>query len=271
MGEVQKIARNRALEDISSQIKVKIESGTVASEITVQINKEFFDSSVFIQNIRTYTDAILEGVEIAEAKTTQDGYYWVKLILNKNEYFRKLNETVNNAKQIAVDALMAAEKSDPVKRVYELQTALKSIDNFKGKLLQCSLGGEEIILNTEILRRMRQTLNDFVIKASIDELETGPLESFPDSIGFYVIYQNLPVENCQLHWSVSNNDVKLLSLPGRSSGFYPVKISSLGSSAGKVIVTASIDFSPINEDLKNAGLKAPVGKFIISRKKPALF
>lgn len=270
MGEVQKKARYNALQDISEQIKVQIISGTVLSEITIEINKEYFDSSSYTQNIRTYSDAIFEGVETVETDTS-DGYYWVQIRLDKSKYFANVNEKINNARQIAIDALIAADKSDPVKRVYELVSALRSINDFRGSLLKCNLNGTEIILNTEILRRVRQTLSDFTLRASVEVFEAGSLEPIPDSIGFYVTYQNTPVDNCHLRWSVSNSDVTLLSLSGRIPGFYPVQISSLSSSAGRVIVTASIDFTPVGNDLKKTGIKAPESKLIVSRKKPSIF
>jgi hypothetical protein len=271
MGEVQKSARNSALDEISAQIKVKVVSQTLLIENHIETSNEVIDTSELISRISTFTSEILEGVEVAETKTTNDGYYWVKLLLDKNLYYSKLNEKINNAKQIALDAIIAAEKSSPINRIYELHTAQQSIKGFTGKMLLCQIDGDSIILNNEIIRRLRKTLDNIVISAPANEFGIGPLDTIPDSTGFYVRYQGIPVEKCPLHWSVSNNTVQLSDLPGSSTGFYQIKISSISSSAGKVTITAVIDIPSLREDLKKMGLKLPDGKFIISRRKPALF
>ncbi len=54
-------------------------------------------------------------------------------------------------------------------------------------------------------------------------------------------------------------------------GFYPVRISGLSSSVGKITITASIDFLNIRDDLKKLGLRLPGGSMVLSRAKPSVF
>lgn len=90
--DVQRAARNMALEDISSQIKVRVEGNTVVEETQKTIDGQTTDASIFNEKIKTYTESILEGVETVETKITPDGNYCIKLSLNKAAYFSKLNE-----------------------------------------------------------------------------------------------------------------------------------------------------------------------------------
>ncbi|GEM_PF-6989161 len=269
--DVQRAARNMALEDISSQIKVRVEGNTVVEETQKTIDGQTTDASIFNEKIKTYTESILEGVETVETKITPDGNYCIKLSLNKAAYFSKLNEKINKARSIAIDGLVAAEKTDPVSRVYELLSSLKAIDGFTSSLLKCSINNQDIILNTEILRRLRQALEDIQLKPAIPELALGALDTLPDTIGFYVYCKNIPVENCPLIWSASNSGVTLIKLSEQKPGFYPVRISGLSASVGKVTITASIDFIKIRDALKKLGLRLPTGTMVLSRAKPTVF
>jgi len=267
----QRVARNAALEDISSQIKVRVESNTVVEETQKTIDGQTTDASNFNEKIKTYTESILEGVETVETKVTPEGNYCVKLSLNKAAYFSKLNEKINKARAIAIDGLVASEKADPLSRVYELLSSLKAIEGFTASLMECRINNQDIILHTEILRRLRQALEDIQLKPAIPELALRALDSLPDTIGFHVYCKNMPVENCPVSWSASNADVTLIRLSEKKPGFYPVRISGLSSSVGKITITASIDFFKIRDDLIKLGLRLPGGSMVLSRAKPSVF
>jgi hypothetical protein len=270
-GDVQKAAKNSALQDIASQIKIKVIAHVGLSEIKGSNGNQSFDSTLYREKINSYTDAILEGVEIAETKNTPDGYYWVKIALNKEAYYTKINEKIENAKKLALDGLISAEDEDVLHRIHELLASLQAIDGFTANLLTCRIEEREIILNTEILRRLRQTMEDLRFEPVFDYLEINALDTVPDTIGFYLTYKKNPVENCPLIWSVSNNDVKLQVLPAKTSGLYPVYISSLSSSTGRTTVSATIDLGSIHDNLEKYGIRLPEGQFILARKKPALY
>lgn len=270
-GDVQAAARNQARADISSQIRVHVTSVEGVFDSSVESDSKHSYTSSYYSKISTFTESILEGVEIAETKYTPDGNYWVKMKLNKEAYRAKCNEQVNRAKSITIDAMRAAETADPIKKIYELNTALEAIDGFKSTLLTYRQGDKDFILNTEILRRLRQTLDDIQLKPATPELTIGALDSLADTIGFNVTYQNIPIVNCPLTWSASNTGITLLALNERQQGFYPIMISGLSASVGRISIAATIDLSSIRDNLENRGLQLPKGSFVLARNKPSVF
>lgn len=269
-GDDQATARARARADISSQIRVHVTSVEGVFDSSVVSNGKSSITSRYQGKVTSFTEAVLEGVEIEDTKDTLDDY-WVKMKLSKKAYREKSNEQVDHAKLIASDAMLAAEKADPVNKIHELHTALEAIDGFKNKLLTYKIGSEEVILNTEILRRLRQVLDDIQVKPAVSELVVGALDSLPDTIGFYITYQNTPILNCPLTCTVSNNEIKFSPPTERQPGFYPLRVSELKASAGRINVTMSVDFPKILDDLKNRGLRIPSGSIVLSRYKPSIY
>ena len=266
---MQKVAKQHALEDIASQITVTVVGITIVEETDIVDNKKHFNSTQLSEKIVSYTNAILKGVSIVETKEV-DGYYWVKMVLNKKEYYDEINKKVNNAKTIAMNHLVAAENALPVEQIKELSKALETIEGFSNELLRCKLGGQNIILNTEIHRRLQKTLNEIKITSTIDKLEIGASDSLPDTLGFHVSFNNNPFQNCPLLFTASSNDLEILPLQQITDGFYPLKISSLTPSAGYVTIKASLSRKTFDSIIYKKGFQFPEGKFVISRKTPSL-
>lgn len=269
--EVHNTAKNEALKDISRQINVLVKSYDSISEIHLESDDSYSDSISYTGNIISFTDANLQGVEIGGTWTSDDGYYWVLMTLNRDEYYAKVNEPINNAKAIALNALSASEQAQPVGKIKELYSALEAIEGFSDELMRCTFEGRQIILNTEISRRLREALAAFRIEPLVDELEIGALAASPDSVGFRVYYNNTPLPDCSLAWSVSNNDVRLLPLSIDATGRYRARVSALSAAAGKVTVRASLNLHFIGKKLVERGFLIPSGTFIISREKPSLY
>ena len=266
---MQKTAKQHALEDIASQITVTVAGTTIVEETDIVDNQKHSNSAKLSEKIVSYTSAILKGVSILET-TEIDGYYWVKMVLSKKDYYDEINKKVNNARTIAINHLLAAEKALPIEKIKELSKALEFIEGFSNELLRCNLGGQEIILNTEIYRLLQKTLNEIKITSTIDKLEIGASDSIPDSLGFSVSFNNNPFQNCPLIFSASNSDLEILTLPQTAEGFYPIKISSLTPSSGYVTIKASLNTKLFKSKILKKGFRFPEGKFIISRKTPSL-
>src|SRR5690606_25529174 len=102
----QRTAKDNALSDLASEIKVNVNSNSLL--YTLETNAKF--EQEFKESIRTRTDLSLEDFEIVD--TWEDANsYWVHYRLNKQAYAEKLQAKKNAAQQLAMDFLAKAESA----------------------------------------------------------------------------------------------------------------------------------------------------------------
>lgn len=201
----QRSAKDNALSDLASEIKVNVNSNSLL--YTLETNAKF--EQEFKESIRTRSDLSLEDFEIVD--TWEDANsYWVHYRLNKQAYAEKLQAKKNTAQQLAMDFLAKAESAHNAANYtlsidYYLR-GLQALENFWNEDNTVSYSGNTILLDNRLFTGLKDELNQAKIqfenpielsfqnnfKTQAEVLVTtpdgAPLESVPLAYEYFGIY-----------------------------------------------------------------------------------
>ncbi len=162
-------AKQSALEDMVSEIKVNISSTSVLSQIDA--NKEFQER--YEQIINTTVADEIEEFEQVEA-WQDDRNYWVYYRLSKQRYKEIKDEQKRNAVTLALDFFTKAKQSE---RAGENIQALgfyfqgfRSIEKYLAEPIRLEFEGKEILLTNEIYANIQQLLDKIQLTAEPSEI-----------------------------------------------------------------------------------------------------
>ncbi len=162
-------AKQSALQDMVSEIKVNISSTSVLSQIDA--NKEFQERYEQIINT-TVADEIEEFEQVDSWQDERN--YWVYYRLSKQRYKEIKDEQKRNAVTLALDFFTKAKQSE---RVSENVQALgfyfqgfRAIEKYLAEPIRLEFEGKEILLTNEIYANIQQLLDKIQLTASPSEI-----------------------------------------------------------------------------------------------------
>ena len=96
--EARETAKQNAIADVASQIRVQVQSEITSLEKERIINKESDYYSEFQQKSKTIVDEVLTGCEVVEMDFDRKTKTWYVLaVLDKQRYLASLEEEIDNA------------------------------------------------------------------------------------------------------------------------------------------------------------------------------
>lgn len=164
-GQHLQAARNSALADLISEIKVSVEGTSLLN--VVDAGRDF--SEQYQKIVKTRTAEELEEYETAG--TWEDaGNYWVYYRLSKSR-FREIKEARKRAAAtLAQDFLMKAREARQQGQIAVAINfyfkGIRALEKHFAEPVQVTLNGQEIILNTVILTELQLLLDNLELKAS---------------------------------------------------------------------------------------------------------
>jgi hypothetical protein len=163
--EVQRLARDRALQDLTAAIAVTV-SGTFVQNVveTTGMLEEEVRSE-----IQTQTQARLVGYEIVDTWESRKEY-WAYCRLSKSDYAELEAEWRRDAANTAVDMLERAAREKEAKHfasalAFSFQ-ALASVIEYVGEALTAEFGGREVYLFNEIYTSVQSSLDEIELTAA---------------------------------------------------------------------------------------------------------
>jgi len=267
----QKLARNRALQDIAEQIQVSIVSDVRMSAQCRIINNNTRSDNTYKERIAAFSQAVVCGWEETRTYHAANGYFWSKVILSKKKYHEQVNRKVANAIEKLCDIIRYAQEGTAQFRIQELYKGFEIIDDFFGTPLQARMNGREVLLSNELHRTMSRLLGSIEIKPVVTEISLTAKQSIPQTLGVYVYCNGIVDKSLPVVWSASHNRVLVKTAPMHDDGMRPVFIASLPPSSARVIVTATPDFKKLAYDLIRRKFTLPSGSFTIRRQKAAVY
>ena len=162
-------AKQSALEDMVSEIKVNISSTSVLSQIDA--NKEFQERYEQIIN----TTAADEIEEFEQVDSWQDDRnYWVYYRLSKQRYKEIKDEQKRNAVTLALDFFTKAKQSEltgeNVQALGFYFQGFRSIEKYLAEPIRIEFEGKEILLTNEIYASIQQLLDKMQLSAEPTEI-----------------------------------------------------------------------------------------------------
>lgn len=267
----QKLARNRALQDISEQIQISIVSDVSTYANCKTVNNKLFTNETYKERIAAFSNAVLTDWEEKNTFQGSNGYFWSKVVLSKKRYYERVNEKITNAIEHTCDIIRNAGQGTAKFRIFELYKGFEIIDEFFGTPLYGRIKGRQVLLNNELERCMAKLLESIEIKPAIQQVRISATESAPQTLGVYVFIEGEIDKSLDISWSASKGNVGLKSYAIRQDGMHPVLITSLPASSGNVTITATPDLKSLAYDLIRRKFTLPAGSFTVNRDRAQVF
>ena len=162
-------AKQSALEDMVSEIRVNVSSTSVLSQIDA--NKEFQEK--YEQIINTTVAEEIEEFEQVDA-WQDDRNYWVYYRLSKQRYKEIKDEQKRNAVTLALDFFTKARQSERsgenVQALGFYFQGFRAIEKYLAEPIRIEFEGKEILLTNEIYANIQQLLDKMQLSAEPSEI-----------------------------------------------------------------------------------------------------
>lgn len=179
-GSLEK-AQNAAVNNIASQIKVKIQSEI--TDYTKETNG-VTDEQV-TQNIKLNVKESVEDIEVVDMWYSPQKGYWAYYRLDIEEYKRKQQEKMEKAKQIALDYLAKCDAESDVALSFKYAfLGYFNVGKYVSSSLKAQYKGKEIIVTNELVSRMQKILSSISIIPRTSEVEIAKINPIPLELNF---------------------------------------------------------------------------------------
>jgi hypothetical protein len=199
-GDYRNTAKQNALSDLASEIKVNIN----ANSLLYTLEREYKFEQEFRETIRTSSDLNLEDfrlVEVWEDATS----YWVYYTLDKSVYAEKQRQKKESAESLALDFLSKAESAGTDGRFAEsidfYLRGLQALEEFWGESNEASYRGKSIYIDNELFSGLKMALNGVQIEA--DEVPVLNFQNGYQTKGEFLITQSssgLPLSGVPINY-----------------------------------------------------------------------
>lgn len=272
-----KKAKSLALEDLASEISIRIESNLLHKMI--ENSNEYKDE--FIASIHTATTAHLEDYEIVDT-WENDQEYWVYYKLSKEKYSRKREENkkkaLSKAYNLYVKALEKEKNKEITPALVLYLKALHALQLYLNEPLKMSINNKEIYLANEILSSLQISLGNInfqslnkTLKAKTNLKINLPLKT-KTSYKETTLISNLPIK----YTFIKGKGELVKTAQTNPSGIAKSIITQFQSSDKIQIVKAELSSenlipgsSPILSNLINS-LAVPETRYIIKVSGPSV-
>ena len=164
-------AKNNAINEIASQIKITISSETIHK--LIEENGRI--DELLKQQINTSTKESLEDVEVVDNWDSGDEY-WVYCRLSKEKYKKqkqlRLKEAVNKSLNLFSKAKESEKRYAISKALSFYFESLKPIEKYLNEPLQVKYNNQNIYLLNEIYSSIQDILNNISLFPEIDKFNT---------------------------------------------------------------------------------------------------
>jgi hypothetical protein len=261
--EYAREARNYALRELSSEIKVTVASNSILSQFENNYQfREQFESKVY-----TSVEQTLEGYEVQTWENKKE--YWVMLRLNKQQYALRRQQKLDKAKMLASgyfsEARRSVSKGDVVAALISYYKAVEALQDHVGEDLTDRSVDGTVNYATDIMSDLRSLYRNLEFKAAsgtyqaaFSKLSTQPLVL---NVRFFNDGQVFPVAGCPVRFEFSSGDGELSADAATGSdGMAKAFISRFISKRKLQTVIASLDVQSL---LKNTGIESDLVKWFL--------
>nr|WP_319400631.1 LPP20 family lipoprotein [uncultured Carboxylicivirga sp.] len=257
--EYKQAARNNALKQMSSEIKVTVSSNSVLSKI--ETNYQFVEN--YESKVETSVLETLEGYEVTTWEDKKE--YWVMVSLSKQRYARMQEMKLDKAKMLAStflsDAKKAISNNDTFSALNYLAKATTSLkDHLESDLTYKTVDGTYNV-GTEVF----STIQDVFRRIELSPVQSSYSIQFskhlevPIGINAHFASESgekMPLTGFPLTFNFTKGEGVLVSQTKTNlDGYAGVSITQLVSKRKTQEITATFDFSSVmdtqDEEVKN--------------------
>ncbi len=251
-----RIARDNALANMASQIKVKITSDVMQKVMEkAGVLEEEFKSYV-----RSSTQAELEGFELVDS-WENDREYWVYYRLSIEKYQRLRKARLSKATSLALDMFKRARQhernGDVAKALLFYFQSIPPIEKFLAEPLLVKVDGQQLYLFNEIYASLQRILSQIKLTAVQSDFNgklgkplSAPLQARAD-------FKGHPIQNLPILFEFTRGSGELIPHAFTdASGIARTQVLRITSIENLQIVTAQIDLQrTVNQEHPSIVLK----------------
>ena len=236
--------KSKALEDLASEIKVKVESNSVLFQL--ERNDAFRDSYESV--LKSKTSQEIEGFELVDAWETETEY-WVYYRLSKAAFKEQQLKKQQTAQNLALDLFKKGKSfennGDVLTALSSYLNALKALHDYLGGLNEVLYEEEIIYLGPELSNSIQVLMKRVAISAS-SSLDYKRGVSRDKEIVALVQYEGLALANIPLIATFTSGDGDLSAgEQSNANGKAVFVLSSVHSSSRSQEVVLAIDLEKI--------------------------
>jgi len=239
--DYQNIAKKNALNDLATEISVRVQGETFLN--SMEVNKNF--SEEFVSTISTTTDEKIEDYEIAGVWEDKQNYH-VYYRLNKAQYqqakLQKKNMTLTAAHDFYIKG-KEAESLNNLTSAFDLYTrGLIQMQDYWNEVNKFRSDSAEIYLDGELYRSMQRIANGISLQTRSSKVTLSSENEFNGQLPVVAAYNGRPVKSIGI---TSHYDRPQYSKPKNQitndEGAVFVMVSDIDPKAKNNVVKLSID------------------------------
>jgi LPP20 lipoprotein len=243
--DYQAIAKKNALNDLASEISVRVQGETFLNSL--EVNKNF--SEEFISTISTTTDEKIEDYEIA-GQWESDKEYWVYYRLNKAQFQQQKREKKNHALNAANDYYLkgkSAEESANIPAAFDLyMRGLFAMKEYWNDINEYSTESGKIYLDNEIYSSMQRISDGMRIKANVPKVVLTAGNRYNQDVTVTVEYAGKPVKGITvMHQYTKSGYMKPKANVSGDNGEIFINVSDASSTEKSNALNLSFNLDPL--------------------------
>jgi len=256
--DARETAKQNAIADVASQIKVQVQSEITSLEKERIINKESDYYSEFQQKSKTIVDEILTGCEIVEMDFDKKAKTWYALaVLDKQRYLASLEDEIENAwmqiKKLYEDAQSFIGAGKVLQAIQNLKDAQQKVYDIYSKqvfynaLSKIPYKPDVDLTASGIESEIRDLISRIKIEKVSGDNQVGRIgEELPEELVVKVFYQGnvlVPIVNANVVFTYKTGEV-IERTTTNEQGIASIKAIAMGKRANQIIASFSIPGLP---------------------------
>ncbi len=258
--DYQAIAKKNALNDLASEISVRVQGSTFLNAL--EVNKTF--SEEFISNITTTTDEKIEDYEVAGVWEDQNDY-WIYYRLNKASYQQKKLMKKNQAMSSAFDFYSKgkeAEQSNAIPAAIDnYLRGLFAIQDYWGEINEYNTGQDKLFLDNEIYSSLQRLAAGLTIVSSQPKFTLAAENNYTANSSLTVTYNGQAVRGITTtHTYPKTRFMKPRVEVTDELGKFGVVIDNVDSKDKDLNLNVQIDLMPLQPNDLDRRITGPILK-----------
>lgn len=243
--DYQTIAKKNALNDLASEISVRVQGETFLNSL--EVNKNF--SEEFISTISTTTDEKIENFEVAGIWENEKEY-WTFYKLSKSEYQRQKQEKKNQALSSANDYYekgVTAEEIANIPAAFDLYMhGLFAMKAYWDEVNEFSTDSGKVFLDNEIYSSLQRISSGLRIKVINPKVVLSAENKYSQEVPVVIEFNNTPVRGITVGYNYTRaNYMKPKSGLTSDDGRFMANVSGVSSTEKSNQLDLKINLDPL--------------------------
>ncbi|MEZ4799486.1 MAG: LPP20 family lipoprotein [Flavobacteriales bacterium] len=243
--DYQNAAKKNALNDLASEISVRVQGTTFLN--TLEVNKNF--SEEFISNITTSTDEKIEDYEVAGIWENENEY-WIYYRLNKSQYQQNKAIKKSKAQDSAYDFYLKgldAEQNSNVSASIDLYLrGLFAIQDYWNETNEYQTEGGKVFLDNNLYSSLQRIASGLQINVPAPKIVLSAENSYKANSNYEIAYSGKGVSGITTIYSFPKDKyMKPRVQLTDNQGFVSFLVEDVKKNTKDLSLSISIDLLPL--------------------------